>query len=60
MLVQTAVPEAGVEAFHERILRWLAGLYETEFDTGPLRPEEHGLAGQFGAVVHDNRFWPWS
>jgi hypothetical protein len=60
MLVQAAIPEAGIEAFHKRILRWFAGLYETEFDAGPLRPEEHGLADQFGSVVHYNGFWLWS
>lgn len=43
--VQTVLAELAVEAFAKRVLRRLPGLKETKRHTGPLRPEEHGLAG---------------
>ena len=51
MKVAAVVPELAVEAFHERVLRWLPRLDEMELDPSALCPEEHGLAGQFWAVV---------
>jgi len=53
--VQALVPEFAVEAFYEGILGRLPGLNEVQPNTGILRPEEHGLAGERWAVVTDDR-----
>ena len=54
MLIQARVAETSIETLDKRILDRLPGLDETEPDSGLLRPEEHGLAGQFRAVVEDD------
>ena len=56
MLVQTFVSELAIEAFDEGVLGRLAWLDKTERGTALLRPEEHRLAGELGAVVtNDHR-----
>lgn len=56
MLVEAFVPEFPIETLHVGILDRLARFDEAEPDAGPLRPKEHGLTGQFRAVVHDDLF----
>ena len=51
MQVQAMVSELTVEAFHERVLCWLAGLDKMQLDLCSLRSEEYGLAGELGAVI---------
>ena len=56
LLVQTTIPELAIERFHERILGWFSRLNEMQLHPGTLTPEEHGLAGHLGAVVHHDAF----
>lgn len=51
VLVQTFVAQATIERFHEAILLRLAGRNVMPLDAGVLAPGEHGMTGQFGAVV---------
>lgn len=50
--IQAELAELAVEAFNESVLSGLPGLDEVELGADSLRPEEHHLAGQLGAVVH--------
>src|SRR5690554_3658461 len=54
LAVQTFVTELAIQALHKRVLSRFAGLDEAQCDPGFLAPEEHCLAGEFGAVVADN------
>lgn len=55
VLIEAAIAELAVEALDEGILCRLARLDEGQRDLPLTRPEEHRLAGQFGAVIADNR-----
>lgn len=57
MLVQAIVPESAIEALAECVLHRLAGLDEVELHPCSLCPQEHGLAGEFGAIVENNLPW---
>ena len=52
--VQAIVAERAVEALTQSILDRLARRDEVQFDTGPLRPEKHGLAGELSSVIKNN------
>lgn len=54
MEVQAALPELSIEALHNRILGGFARLDKVELHPGAFRPEGYRLAGQFGAVIHDD------
>ena len=56
MLVETALPEAPVEALDKCVLSRLSGLDEVQLHAVISGPEEHRLTGQFGAVVADDGF----
>ncbi len=51
MQIQAVLSELAVEAFHESVLRRLSRLNKMQLDVAALRPEEHRLASQFGAIV---------
>ena len=51
MLVQAFVAQATIERFHEAVLLRLAGRDVMPLDARVLISGEHGMAGQFGAVV---------
>lgn len=54
MEIQAVLPELAIEAFHEGVLGGFARLDKMELHASALRPEEHRLSGQLGAVVrHD-------
>jgi hypothetical protein len=55
VLIQTTVAELAVEAFDERVLGRFARLNEVQCHAGALRPQEHRLAGELGAVITDQR-----
>jgi len=54
VLVEALVPQPSVEAFHEAVLHRLAGRDVMPFDLPLFLPCEHGVRGQFGAVVGDD------
>ena len=47
MLIEAVVPEPGIEALHEGILRGLSWLDKVQGRAAPTAPEKHGFAGQF-------------
>jgi len=53
--VEAVFPELAVEAFHEGILRGVAGLNEVQRDARPFAPEKHRLAVVGGAGSTDHR-----
>ena len=52
--IKTVFAELAIEALSERVLGWLDWLSELQLDASPLCPEEHRIAGQFGAVIADD------
>lgn len=56
MLVQAVVPEGAVKALTKSVLH-RPGLDEVELHAGPMRPQEHGLAGELRATVETNLPW---
>ena len=54
VLVQAIVAEGAIKALAEGILDRLARLDKVELHSGLLCSEEHGLAGQFRAIVQNN------
>ena len=54
MLVQALVPQPAVEAFHEAVLHRFSGRNVMPFDVAVLLPGEHGIRGEFGAIVGDD------
>ena len=57
VFVQALVAQATIERFHKAILLRLAGRDVMPLDAGILAPGEHGMTGQFGAVVADHHAW---
>lgn len=51
VLVQALVAQATIERFHEAVLLRLARCNVMPLDAGVLASGEHGMTGQFGAVV---------
>ena len=60
VLIQTAVPELAIEAFHKGILGRLAMLDELQPDLIVPAPEEYGLGGKFCAIVTSDASGPAS
>ena len=56
-LFQAVASESAVKALVEIILHRFSRLDEVELYTCPLRPQEHGLDGEFRAVVQNNLLW---
>ena len=54
VLVETFVPQAAIERFHERILCRLPGCNVVPFDAGLLHPFQDRVTGQLRAVVRDD------
>src|SRR6478752_2045793 len=54
-LVQKLVTHTAVEALDEGVLDRLAWGDEVPVDAGLLAPGQHGIAGELGAVVGDDR-----
>ncbi len=54
-LVQQLVPEPSVEALDESVLARLPGGDVVPGDAAFVGPAQHGIGGQFGAVVRDDR-----
>src|SRR3954462_14114541 len=52
--VEKLVPHPAVEAFTEAVLHRLAPRNEMPVDLVLLRPGQHGIAGELGAVVGDD------
>ena len=52
--VEKLVPHPAVEAFTEAVLHRLARRNEVPVDLVVLRPGQHGIAGELGAVVGDD------
>lgn len=52
--VEKLVPHPAVEAFTEAVLHRLARRNEVPVDLVLLRPGQHGIAGELGAVVGDD------
>ena len=57
VLVQALVAQATIEQFHKAVLLRLAGRDVMPLDAGVLASGEHGMTGQFGAVVADHHAW---
>ena len=53
--VQAVGSELAVEALDEGVLGRLARLDEVQLHAGSPGPEEHGLRGEFGTIVHTER-----
>ena len=54
MQVQTLVTKAAIEAFNERVIRWLAGSGELERDVVSVCPQIDKTPGKLAAVVTIN------
>ena len=59
ILVEAAVSELTVKAFHERILGGLARLDKVQLYTGIARPEERRFAGKLRTIVTNDRPGQW-
>ena len=55
MLVETFVAQPADEAFDERVLHRSARRDVVPINACILRPSQDGMAGQFGAVITDDR-----
>ena len=51
ILVETGIPETGVETFHKGILGRLSRIDKSQPHAGSFQPQEHGLAGSFRTVI---------
>jgi hypothetical protein len=58
VFVQAFVPEPPIEALDEAVLHRLAGRDVVPLDADGLRPAQHGVRGQLGVVVADDRAGP--
>ena len=55
--VEKLIPHPAVEALAEAVLHRLSGRDEVPVDLVLLRPGQHGVAGELGAVVGDDHAW---
>ena len=55
VLIQVSVAQVAIERFEVRVLVWLSGLDQFQFDSGAVCPGQHGPAAELPTVVAPDR-----